>query len=166
MNEHMGISRVGQMKHIESQARRYSKKYQADRQSFDAQLEGERVSGHENKYCVWYQSRSLGRWLANYISSQERGISLATGCTGESGFDPVEFVGYGPTMWVKDRKSGVILHGYDNHAGQTITCRLCRQQRRYQGRGTKWTIFLLIERGGPIRKVLVHRWLPECHQQQ
>ena len=52
MNEHRGISRVGQMKRIESQARRYSKKYQADRQSFDAQLEGERVSGHENKYCV------------------------------------------------------------------------------------------------------------------
>ena len=42
---------------------------------------------------------------------------------------------------------------------------LCWQQRWYQGRGTKRTIFPLVERGGPIGKVLVHRWWPECYRQ-
>ena len=73
-------------------------------------------------------------------------------------------VGYGPTMWVKSR-SGDILHGHDSKACQRVACQLCRQQRRYQGRGTKRTIFLLVEGGRPIGKVLIHRWLPECHQQ-
>ena len=74
-------------------------------------------------------------------------------------------MGYGPTMWVKSRKGGDILHSHDNKAGQRVACRLCWQQRRYQGRGTKRTIFLLVERGGPIGKVLVHRWSPECYRQ-
>ena len=26
--------------------------------------------------------------------------------------------------------------------------------------------FLLVERGGPVGEVLVHQWLPECHQQK
>ena len=29
----------------------------------------------------------------------------------------------------------------------------------------KRTIFPLVERGGPIGKVLIHQWLPECHRQ-
>ena len=37
-------------------------------------------------------------------------------CTGESGIDPVELVGYGPTMWVESRKGGDILHGHDSKA--------------------------------------------------
>ena len=74
-------------------------------------------------------------------------------------------MGYGPTMWVKSRKGAGILHGYDSKACHRVACQLCRQQRWYQGRGTKRTIILLIERGGPLGKVLVHRWLPECHQQ-
>ena len=37
-------------------------------------------------------------------------------CTGVSGFDPVELVGYGPTMWVESRKGGDILHGHDSKA--------------------------------------------------
>ena len=74
-------------------------------------------------------------------------------------------VGYGPTMWVKSRRSGDILHGHDSKAGQRVACRLCRQSCRYQGGGTKRTIFQLVEWGRPIGKVLVHWWLPECYQQ-
>ena len=44
MNEHMRTSRVEQLKHIESKVRRYNKKFQAARQSFNAQTEGERGS--------------------------------------------------------------------------------------------------------------------------
>ena len=72
-------------------------------------------------------------------------------------------VGYGPTLCVQSRKSGDILHGYDSKACLRIACQLCWHQRWYQGRGTKRTIFLFVERGGPVGKVLVHRWLPECH---
>ena len=90
---------------------------------------------------------------------------------GDRGYMRVRFrscgtLGYGPTMWVKSRKSGDMLHGYDSKGCQSVACQLCRQQRQYQGRGTKRTIFLLVERGAPLGKVLVHRWLPECHQQQ
>ena len=74
-------------------------------------------------------------------------------------------VGYGPTMWVNSRKALINLHDHDSNAGQSIACQLRWQQRWYQGRGTKRTIFLLVERGGPIGKVLVHRWLPEYRQQ-
>ena len=112
------------------------------------------------KYCVWYQNRSLGRWPVNHIRSQARGITSTTGCIGELGFDPVETVGYGPTMWVKSRKGGDVLYDHVGNTCQRIACQLRRQQRRYQGRGTKRTIFLLVERGGPVGKVLVHRWLP------
>ena len=109
----------------------------------------------------------IGRWLMNYIRVHARGITLETwGCTGESGFDPGGTVGYGPTMWVKSRKGGDVLRDHARKACQRIACRLCWQQCRYQGRGTKRTIFLLVERGGPIGKVLVHWWLPECHQQK
>ena len=54
-------------------------------------------------------------------------------------------VGYGPTMWVKIRKGVDILHGHDSKACQRITGQLCRQQHRYQGRGTTITILLLVE---------------------
>ena len=62
---------------------------------------------------------------------------------------------------VESRKGADILHGHDSKACQRVACQICRQQHRYQGRGTKRTIFLLVERGGPIGKVLVHRRLPE-----
>ena len=75
-------------------------------------------------------------------------------------------VGYGPTMWVKSWKGGDVLRDHASKASQRLACRLCRQQPRYQGRGTKRTIFLLVERGRPIGKVLVHRWLPKCYQQK
>ena len=53
MNEHMIISRVEPIKHIERKVRRYNKKYQTDRQSFDVlkqRVKG--VQSNENKYCV------------------------------------------------------------------------------------------------------------------
>ena len=87
------------------------------------------------------------------------------GCTGQSGFDPGTY-GLWAHHVVFFNGSSDIFHGHDSKACQRIACQLCRQQRRYQGRGTKRTIFLLVERGGPIGKVLVHRWLPECHQQK
>ena len=118
------------------------------------------------KYCVWYQNRSLGRWPVNHIRSQARGITSTTGCIGESGFDPVELWVMGPPCGLKEGKALFILNGHDSKACQRVPCQLCRQQRWYLGRGTKRTIFLLVERGEPIGKVLVHRWLPECHQQK
>ena len=59
------------------------------------------VQSNENKYCVWYRNGSLGRWLAHYIRSQALGITLATGCIGESGFDPVELWVMGPPCGLK-----------------------------------------------------------------
>ena len=44
-------------------------------------------------------------------------------------------------MWSMNKKGGDILHGHDSKACQRTICRLCRQQRQYQGRGTKRTIF-------------------------
>ena len=100
-----------------------------------------------------------------YIQSQARGITLTTGCTGESGFDPVELWVMGPPCGLKVGGAVTSCMVMIAMACQRVACRLCRQQRRYQGRGTKRTIFLLVERGGPLGKVLVHRWLPKCHQQ-
>ena len=96
----------------------------------------------------------------NYIRGQVRGTTLETGGYIRLRFRSCGTVGYGPTMWVKSRKGGDILHDHVSKACQRIACRLCRQQHWYQGQGTKRTIFLLVERGGPIGKVLVHRWLP------
>ena len=74
-------------------------------------------------------------------------------------------MGYGPTIWVESRKGADILHVHDSKVCQKVACQICRQQHRYQGRGTKRTIFLLVERGRAIGKVLVHRWLLECYRQ-
>jgi len=71
----------------------------------------------------------------------------------------------GPSCGLKVERGADILYDHDSKACQRVACQLCRQQCRYQGRGTKRTIFLLVERGGPVGKVLVHRWLPECYQQ-
>ena len=116
---------------------------------------GFRASGidHLSKGVSWHDTKpSMRNNLRNRGYRRVRFRSCGT-------------VGYGPTMWVKSRKGADILHGYDSKACQRIVCQLCRQQHWYQERGMKRTIFLLVERGGPIGKVLVHRWLSECHQQ-
>ena len=59
------------------------------------------VQSNGNKYCVRDQNRALGRWPVNYIESQARGITLTTGCTGESGFDPMELWVMGPSCGLK-----------------------------------------------------------------
>ena len=69
---------------------------------------------------------------------------MATGCTGESGFDPGT-CGLWAHQVVLSRKGADILHGQDNKAGQRIACQLCWHHCWYQGRGTKRTIFLLVE---------------------
>ena len=87
----------------------------------------------------------IGRWLVNYIREHAQGITLGTWGVQESQVLILGPVGYGPTMWVKSRKGGDVLHNHVSKACQRVTCRLCRQQCRYQGRGTKRTIFLLVE---------------------
>ena len=93
---------------------------------------------------------SSERWLMNYLRVHARGITLETwGCTGESGFDPGTC-----GLWAHHvvllllliffNRSSDILHGHDSKACQRVPCQLCRQQRWYQGRGTKRTIFLLV----------------------
>ena len=101
----------------------------------------------------------------NYIRRQVKRILRNQGCTGESGFDPVELWVMGPPCGLKVGRAETSCVIMQARHVRGVACRLCRRQRRYQGRGTKRTIFLLVERGGPIGKVLVHRWLPECHQQ-
>ena len=137
---------------IESKVWRYNRKFQANGQTIDTWTECEKGvqsignrSSLERRLVTWYEAKCKN------ISESKiyRRVRFRTYGT----------VGYGPTMWVNRRK------GADSKACQMIDCQLCWQQRWYQGRGTKRTIFLLVERGGPIGKVLVHRWLPECHQQ-
>ena len=101
----------------------------------------------------------------NYIRDHARGITLGTGGVQERQVSILWNYGLWAHHVVESRKGADILHGHDSKAGQRVACQLCWQQRSYQGRGTKRTIFMLVEQGGPIGKVLVHRWLPECHQQ-
>ena len=121
--------------------------------------------GNENRYCASYQNRSLDRWSVNYIRVHARGITLGTGGVQESQVSILWNCGLWAHHVVESRKGADILHGHDSKACQRVAYQLCRQQHRYQGRGTKRTIFLLVERGGPIGKVLVYRLLPKCHQQ-
>ena len=107
----------------------------------------------------------IGRWLMNYIRVHAGGITLGTGGVQESQFSILWYCGLWAHHVVESRKGADILHGHDSKACQRVACQLCRQQPRYQGRGTKRTIFLLVERGGPIGKVPVRRWLLKCHPQ-
>ena len=161
----MSISRVEQITPIESKVRRCNKNFQADRQSFIAW----------NR--VWMGFRATGISIVSDTEQINRRVAreLHRKSSTRDNFDNrvyrrVRFrsyvsVGYGPTMWVKSRKSEDVLHDHVSKICQRIAYQLCRQQHQYQGRGTKRTIFLLVEGGGPIGKVLVHRWIPECHQQ-
>src|SRR4051812_48298467 len=119
--------------------------------------------GNVNRYCTSYQNRSLDRWSVNYIPSQARGTTLGTGGVQESQVSILWNCGLWAHHVFTSRKVGDILHDRVSKACQRTVCRSCWQQHRYQGRGTKRTIFLLVEQGGPVGKVLVHRWLPECH---
>ena len=100
----------------------------------------------------------------NYIQSQARGITLATGCIGESGFDPVE-------LWVMGPPCGLNVE----RAVTSCTVMIARHVREYhvsyvgnnvgtKGEGRREPFSCSLKRGGPIGKVPVHRWLPECHQ--
>ena len=52
---------------------------------------------------------------------------MATGCIGESGFDPVELWVMGPPCVLKQEGAN-ILNNHDSKAGQRIACQLCWQQ--------------------------------------
>ena len=131
------------------------------------EAECERVQSNGYKYCVRYQNRSTGKWPVNYIQSQARGITLATGVYRRVRFRSCETVGYGPTMWF------FFLIG----AVTSCTVMIARHVREYhvsyvgnnvgtKGEGRREPFSCSLKRGGPIGKVLVHRWLPECHQQK
>ena len=87
------------------------------------------------------------------------------GCTRESGFDPMELWVMGPPCGFFCRSSD-ILHGHDSKACQRVPCQLCRQHVGTKGEGRRELFSCSLKRGGPIGKVLVHRWLPECYQQK
>ena len=143
----MSISRVEQMKHIESKVRRCNKKFQADRQSFIAWSrvrKGFRATG----ISIVSDTRidHLGRWPVNYIRGHARWINLGTGGAQESQV----LILWNCGLWAHHvvlffNRSSDILHGHDSKACQGVPCQLCRQQHWYQGRGTKRTIFLLVE---------------------
>ena len=142
---------------IESKVWRYNRKFQENGQ-IDTSTECDKgVQSIGNR-------SSLERWLVTWYEAKCKNISESK-IYRRVRFRSCGTVGYGPTMWVKSRKGGDIFHDHDSKACQRVACQLCRQQRRYQWRGTKKTIFQLIERGGPLGKVLVHQWLPECYQQ-
>ena len=103
----------------------------------------------------------LGRWPVNYIRGHARGITLGTRGVQESQVSILWNCGLWAHHVVFFYRSSDIFHGHDSKACQRVPCQLCRQQRWHQGRGTKRTTFLLVERGGPIGKVLIHRRLPE-----
>ena len=79
------------------------------------------------------------------IRGHTRGTTLGTRGCRRVRFRSCGTVVYGHTMWFKSRKDADILHGHGSKAWQRIACQLCWQQRWYQGRGTKRTIFLLVE---------------------
>ena len=65
----------------------------------------------------------------NYIRVHARGITLGIGgCTGQSGFDPVELWVMGPPcgffIIIIFNRSSDILHGHDSKACQSIACQL------------------------------------------
>ena len=42
--------------------------------------------------------------------------------------------GYGPTMWVKSRRSGDILHGHDSKACQRVVARARDEENHFPAR--------------------------------
>ena len=81
----------------------------------------------------------------NYIRGHARGTTLRTGGVQESQVLILWNCGLWAHHVVKSRKGVDILHGHDSKTCQRVGYQLCWQQCRYQGRGTKRTIFLLVE---------------------
>ena len=99
---HRGISRVEIQEVIESKVRRCNKKLQADGQSFDVwNRVWKGVQSIKNKYCIWYQNRSLegGSWITYEAKREEQ--FWKTGMYMRVRFWSCGTVGYGPTMWLK-----------------------------------------------------------------
>ena len=142
----MRTSRVEQVKYIESRVRRYNEKFQTDRQPFDVWnkvRKGFRATGISIVFTRIGYLTEGGSWITYEASREEQ--PWEQGVYKRVRFRSCGTVGYGPTMWVKSRRSSDILYGHDSRAGQSIACQLCWQQRWYQGRGTKRTILLLVE---------------------
>ena len=106
-NELMSISRVEQMKHIESKVRRCNKKFQADRQSFIAWNRvwmGFRATGISIVSDTEQINRRVARELHRKSSTRD---NFDNRVYRRVRFWSCEIVGYGPTMWVKSRKGGL-----------------------------------------------------------
>ena len=100
-----------------------------------------------------------------YIQSQVQRIFWSQGFTRESGFDPVELWVMGPPCGLKEgrRKSFCMVMIARQVRGQPVSYVGNNVGTKGEERGEPFSFSL--RRGGPIGKVLVHRWLPECHQQ-
>ena len=106
---------------------------------------------------------TLGEWwLVVTHQTKNQKIVRNRGCTGGSGSDRVE-------PWrgtIESRENDDIL--------PVTTTRYVRGQSvsyvgnivGTKGEGRREPFSCSLKRGGPIGKVLVHRWLPECHQQK
>ena len=108
-------------------------------------------------------SREVAREL--YTRPRARNNLGNRGCTGESGFDPVE-------LWVMGPPCGFIIIIFLIGAVTSFTVMIARHVREYhvsyvgnnagtKGEGRREPFSCSLQRGGPIGKVLVHRWLPE-----
>ena len=100
-----------------------------------------------------------------YIRSRVPRIFRNLGCTGESGSDPVELWVMGPPCGLRGRRGMascmvmIVRHVREksvSYVGNNVGTK---------GEGRREPFSCSLKRGGPIGKVLVHRWLPECHQQ-
>ena len=86
----------------------------------------------------------------NYIRSQALGITLATGCIGESGFDPVELWVMGPQCGLKVGKAMTSctimqarhVRGYPiSYVGNNVSTK---------GEGRREPFSCSLKQGGPI----------------
>ena len=91
------------MKHIESKVRRYHKQFQADRQSSLPETTRERGSEQRELVLCLIPELTISRKVARELPTRTRARSIFgnKGCTGESGFDPVELWVMGPPCGLK-----------------------------------------------------------------
>ena len=165
MNEHMSTSRDEQLKHIESKVQRYNRSL---KQPGNHSMPSQKVKGvSSNGIIIVFIARIddlIGKVAHELLTSPRGRNNFGTGVCRRVRFRSCGTVGYGPTMWVFYRSSD-ILHGHDSKACQRVPCQLCRQHVGTKGEGRREPFSCSLKRGGPLGKVLVHRWLPKCHQQ-
>src|SRR3954465_2099982 len=98
----------------------------------------------------------------HYLRGQAREITSKTKGKEESGFGPVELWVMGPP-----RIERVVTCYAIRTQGLSENCLLAMSATRSvpRARDAENHFLFSLRRGGPIGKVLVHRWSPESHQQ-